>query len=122
MSLLPSEQRLCRLDDIEPGGAKGFLPTDFVDQLFAVRRGDEIFVYLNTCPHEWIELDYAKDKFLSGDRSEIMCFAHGAHFDIVTGVCVLGVCEGKRLIAVPHRIEEDWVVITIPLPLPPDGR
>ena len=110
---------LCRLADIEDGGSRGFLPQEWTDQIFAVRRGDEVFIYLNSCPHQWIELDYAKDRFLSGDRRTIMCFAHGAHFAIATGECVAGVCEGDRLIPVPHRLEGGWILIPAELPSHP---
>lgn len=111
--------RLCRLIDVQDGKARGFLPDDYGDRVFVVRRGEEVFVYLNTCPHQWIGLDYAQDKFLSPDGSEIMCFAHGAHFDITTGRCMKGVCEGQSLIAVPWRIEEGWVMVPDPLPSHP---
>ena len=113
------ELRLCQLADIDDGDARGFLPEEWSDQVFVVRRGGEVFIYLNSCPHQWIELNYAKDRFLSGDRRQIMCFAHGAHFDIATGECTEGVCEGDFLIRVPHRIEDGWILIPRPLPSHP---
>lgn len=112
MPLRPGELVLCRLEDIPDGEARGFLPgRRRIDRLFAVRRGAKVWVYLNLCPHNWISLDYAQDKFLSADGREIVCYAHGAHFAVETGVCVAGVCLGERLRPAPHRIEDGELIV-----------
>jgi nitrite reductase/ring-hydroxylating ferredoxin subunit len=111
---------LCRLDDIPDGNARGFLPVNHEDRVFAVRRGDSVRVYINLCPHNWRPLDYAPDRFLSGDGREIVCYAHGAHFAIDSGVCTAGVCEGESLIAVPARVENGIILIPLELPQLPE--
>lgn len=113
---------LCHLADIQDGKARGFLPERRDDRVFVVRRGAEVYVYLNRCPHEWVSLDYAKDKFLGNGDRDIICFAHGAHFDIEHGRCFHGPCAGKHLIKVPHRIDNGEVIITLPLPASPTQR
>ena len=116
-----AEQPLCRLDDIPDGNACGFHPgAQRQDRLFAVRRGSDVFVYLNSCPHNWVPLDWAKDKFLACPGGDIVCFAHGAHFDVASGVCTAGVCEGERLIAVPARIVDGVVMVPAALPVAPE--
>ncbi|MDX9875358.1 MAG: Rieske 2Fe-2S domain-containing protein [Spongiibacteraceae bacterium] len=112
-----SEQILCRLSDIEDGDARGCLPADGQDQLFVVRRGAEVVVYLNSCPHNWRPLEYRRHQFLAPDHSHIICYAHGAHFEIDSGYCFAGPCEGKSLVRIPSRLAGDCVVV--PRALPP---
>jgi nitrite reductase/ring-hydroxylating ferredoxin subunit len=74
---------LCRLDDIPDGGARGFAgATGAFTGLFAIRRGQQVFAYVNSCPHIGVPLDWAPDRFLSTDRSRIVCAMHGAEFRI----------------------------------------
>jgi len=119
-SVRGSERVLCRLQDIPDGHARGFIPINREDRLFAVRRGNAVRVYINSCPHNWRPLDFAQDRFLSADGTEIVCYAHGAHFSIDTGVCTAGVCQGEALIAVPARIEDGMILIPIELPQTPE--
>ncbi len=45
------------------------------------------------------------DGYLDGSGDYLACHAHGALFEIETGVCVRGPCLGRRLTAVPLRID-----------------
>jgi nitrite reductase/ring-hydroxylating ferredoxin subunit len=114
------ERILCRLLDIPDGHARGFMPINREDRLFAVRRGDHVRVYINSCPHNWRPLDFAQDRFLSGDGHDIVCYAHGAHFSIDTGECTEGVCVGEFLIPVPARVENGMILIPLALPQIPE--
>ena len=111
--LSPGERILCQLADLQDGASRGFDPDDCgEDRLFAVRRGDLAFVYVNSCPHNRRPLELRKDHFLSRDGSEILCYAHGAHFRVENGTCVYGPCLGKTLAAVAARVEDGWVIIS----------
>jgi naringenin degradation protein FdeD len=103
---------LCRLDDIPDGGAKGFPPPPggFIG-LFAVRRGAAVAVYVNSCPHIGVPLDWAPDRFLSRDGSRIVCSTHGAEFEVMTGQCVRGPCFGDRLEAVNIEIRDGAILV-----------
>ena len=80
------EQRRCALEDILDGDSRGFHPSaDKADRLFAVRGGGEVRVYLNSCPHTWGPLDWARHKFLAAPGGDIVCFGHGARFDFASG-------------------------------------
>jgi nitrite reductase/ring-hydroxylating ferredoxin subunit len=117
------EQTLCRLEEIPDGDARGFLPDGRrEDRLFVVRRGERVHAYLNTCPHNWRPLDWAKDKFLNCRGGDIVCFAHGAHFDVNSGVCTAGVCEGDSLIAVAAQVINGEVRVPAKLPESPDTQ
>ena len=103
---------LCHIEDIPDGRARGFALPGKRRGVFAVRRGQQAYVYLNWCPHAGAELEYAKDRFLSADGERIVCFAHGAHFEVETGACVAGPCAGQSLRRLPTRIIEGSVLIS----------
>jgi nitrite reductase/ring-hydroxylating ferredoxin subunit len=104
---------LCRLDAIEDGGAKGFSFADGAEprEIFVVRRGDRVFAYVNSCPHIGTPLEFLPDRFLTADRTEILCATHGARFEIATGRCLAGPCRGKSLRAVSVCIEGGEIVL-----------
>lgn len=113
MSLFPQpSRRLCRLEDIPDGDAKGFAatPGGFTG-LFAVRQGGTVHVYVNSCPHIGVPLDWAPDRFLSTDGRDIICSTHGAAFRIEDGVCVFGPCLGDALEKIPVDIHEGEVFV-----------
>jgi nitrite reductase/ring-hydroxylating ferredoxin subunit len=103
---------LCRLTDIPDGGARGFPapPGGFIG-LFAVRRGQQVFVYLNACAHVGVPLNLAPDRFLSADASRIVCAAHGAEFAVADGLCTAGPCLGARLEAVMIELRDGTVFV-----------
>ena len=96
---------ICALEDIEDPGAKGFvIPDDWSLHAFVVRKGGDVYAYINACPHAGRPLHWAPDAFLTRDRRLIMCSAHGAIFEIETGICVAGPCPGARLRALSVRV------------------
>ena len=112
-ALIPPRRRaLCRLDELPDGGCKGFgpAPGGFTG-LFAVRQGDQVLVYVNSCPHIGTPLDWLPDRFLSHDGSRIVCATHGAEFRIADGECVLGPCFGQRLEPVTIQIEDGTIFV-----------
>ncbi len=100
--------RLCHAGELPEGSSRGFDPTGTGrDTLFVVRR-DGLHAYRNACPH-WANTSMAwrKDAFLNADASRIVCAAHGAQFDIASGVCLIGPCVGQSLTRVPLIESED---------------
>ncbi|WP_114240635.1 Rieske 2Fe-2S domain-containing protein [Dyella sp. C9] len=103
---------LCGLDELPDGGARGFCSSgQGSDDFFVVRRGDTVVGYRNCCPHNGVALEYRKDMFLNAAGTDIVCYAHGAHFDVATGYCTYGPCAGESLEALPIRIEQGRVMI-----------
>ena len=103
---------LCRLDELVEGQARGFDPLGTgKDSVFALRHGGEVRVYRNRCPHLEVRLEYRKDRFLSADGSQILCYAHGARFLPDTGLCVYGPCLGQSLSALRWHAQADWLVL-----------
>ncbi len=110
---LPRPSRaLCRLEDIADGGARGFSgPPGSFTGLFAVRRGERVFVYVNVCPHIGTSLNLLPDRFLSADGSRVVCVTHGAEFRIEDGRCLAGPCLGQALQSVPTRLADGLVLV-----------
>ncbi len=79
-----------------------------------MRRGADVFLYLNGCPHLGVELNWSPDQFLTVDGSLIQCATHGARFEIDTGRCIAGPCFGEHLVPVPCRVEKGLVVMQVP--------
>ena len=98
---------LCRLDEIVDGTARGFAIAGALrDTMFVVRRGDCVRGWLNACPHvDGAPLAWRKDAYLSADGQAIVCYGHGAVFDMNTGVCTKGPCFGQSL--TPVYLERD---------------
>jgi nitrite reductase/ring-hydroxylating ferredoxin subunit len=90
--------RLCHASEVAEGRARGFDPTGCGrDTLFVVRRGG-LHAWRNACPHwDGASLPWRKDAFLNADATCIVCAAHGAQFEIDTGLCTLGPCVGQSL-------------------------
>ena len=106
------QRALCRLEDLPHGAAKGFPPPPGgFTGLFAVRQGDDIFVYVNSCPHIGTPLEWTSDRFLSHDGSLIICATHGAEFRIADGDCLRGPCFGERLQPVMIQINDGTVIV-----------
>jgi len=108
---------LCRVEEIEDGGAKEFPPPPGSHAgVFAVRRGDGVVVYENSCPHLGVPLNWAPDRFLDARRAHILCGTHGAVFRIEDGLCLKGPCLGQALTPIPHRVEDGVVLVDADAP------
>ena len=103
---------LCRIEDIPDGGAKGFAaPAGAFTGLFAVRQGGRIAVYVNSCPHLGVPLDWMPDRFLTARGDRIVCSTHGAEFRIEDGFCLRGPCAGRSLEAVPAALRDGVIMV-----------
>ena len=108
-----SDNKLCNLSDIEDGNRAAFT-AEFdgkTNMVLAVRNGERVTVYLNSCPHTGAPLDLNEGKFLSGERKHIICSTHGALFKIEDGYCISGPCRSSSLEAVPVTIKNGDVLI-----------
>jgi nitrite reductase/ring-hydroxylating ferredoxin subunit len=108
--------RLCARSDLIDGAARGFdLEGRGSDTLFVVRRGDEVVGYRNECPHiNGAPMAWRKDAYLNADSSRIVCHAHGAQFDIASGLCLLGPCVGRSLQQLAIHVDADGTVLLFP--------
>lgn len=79
--------------------------------LFAVKKDDEIFLYLNRCPHLGTPLEWSEDDFLDSEKALIRCATHGALFQIDNGKCLVGPCQGKHLHSIPFSLENGEIKV-----------
>jgi len=104
---------LCRLEDIPDGGTLAF-PSEHPDSdgLFAFRRGAQVLIYVNACPHLGVSLDWSPGAFLSSDTTHFVCAMHWAKFDIETGQCFDGPCVGEHLKSMPFVLQDGVISVT----------
>lgn len=102
------EYRICRIDEIGPSG-KAISLGDEAGLL--IRKGDQVFAYLNRCPHRGIALEWQADQFLDYEKQFIQCATHGALFKIDTGECIAGPCAGKALTPIDCNVDQGEVTI-----------
>lgn len=96
---------LCRVEDLSDPPSKAFT-LQFDDgeevEIFAVRKDDCVYAYINDCPHQLLPLNWKDDVFLTLDKSRILCVMHGATFRIETGQVLSGPMPANcALTAVP---------------------
>lgn len=104
---------LCSLDDIEVGGSAGFA-IDVNGKkigIMAIRQGNDVYTYVNSCPHIGTPLDFKPGQFLDLGREHILCSTHGALFRITDGHCIAGPCAGRELKSVPNEIVDGAVIV-----------
>lgn len=109
--------RLCHLDDLPDGGSRGFDTRRCgQDTLLVVRRGERLHAYADACPHHGTPMAWRKDAYLDRSGHHIVCAAHGALFDIATGLCVLGPCLGDALQPVGLTLHDNGEVHLLAAP------
>jgi nitrite reductase/ring-hydroxylating ferredoxin subunit len=72
--------------------------------LLLFRRGEELFIYENRCPHVRDTLDPLGGSLASPDGLLLHCQRHGAEFLSHNGECVAGPCLGERLTPVAFTL------------------
>ena len=96
---------ICATDAVERGGARAF-SLSRIDAsgenrpfpIVVVRTHDNAYLgYVNACPHDGVWLNIGSGDFFTPDRAFLRCGRHGATFEIDSGVCIEGPCNGKSL-------------------------
>lgn len=105
------------LSDIPNPGAKEYTfgGGKAMFSMLVARRGEEVFGYLNICPHYSSPLNVRADSFMNDDGTLLRCTAHFAEFRIEDGFGVAGAAENCWLDPIPVDVVDGTVRIT-PLP------
>jgi len=103
---------LCSLADLDATGAKEIVLNQDGARVpvFVLNYRGNILGYVNACPHVRLPLNWTEDVFLDISRTYLFCANHGAHFDVMTGLCLRGPCKGQSLTPFPVRVEGDAIV------------
>jgi nitrite reductase/ring-hydroxylating ferredoxin subunit len=104
---------ICHLSSLNDRDTLGFRlgSGDWPLKGLVVRQGDQVFAYLNRCPHAGHPLNWQPNRFLNSDQTHLLCGSHGALFEVHNGACVAGPCTGQSLLALPLVIEQDQVLL-----------
>lgn len=105
--------RLCASPELAEGRSRGFDPHgEGRDTVFVVRHSGRLHGWRNDCPHiDGAPMAWRKDAYLNSQGTHIVCSAHGAQFDIETGLCTLGPCVGESLTPVAVQETQDEIHI-----------
>jgi len=100
-------KKICKLNDIDDGNARGFdIEVDNESlAVVCVRLGQQVFAYKNSCPHTGINLEWLPDQFLDDMKQYFVCSTHGAMFELESGYCITGPCQGESLTPLKVKIE-----------------
>lgn len=107
---------LCEFDAIEENSARGFTIDN--QQLVAVKKNGQVYVYVNSCPHIGITLEFQPHQFLDLEKRYLQCANHGALFEIETGDCIAGPCISQALKPVPITVADNQIMIAGEIPAP----
>ena len=104
------------LDELEDPGCREFSigDGDWPFRGFVVRKGDDVYAYQNFCVHVGHPLNWSPDKFLTKDKSALICASHGATYEIETGYCYAGPGNGRALRKVAVEVRDGTVFVTGP--------
>jgi nitrite reductase/ring-hydroxylating ferredoxin subunit len=107
----PAGVPLCTLASLEDPGARNFVLEikGAYFHGFVVRRGEQVFGYVDRCPHAGLPLAQQLDRYLTRDGELIQCSWHGGLFKADSGVCVGGPPAGSRLTPWPVEVKDGIV-------------
>ncbi|MBF0371063.1 MAG: Rieske 2Fe-2S domain-containing protein [Magnetococcales bacterium] len=107
---------LCSLDELPESGGKEFHfgkgKRPF--RLFVLRHAGGIRGYVNACSHfpgTPLNPNNIGNFLDTHNPEQIYCGVHGSRFDIETGGCLSGDCDGDGLEPVPVEVMEGQLVI-----------
>ena len=103
---------LCRVDEVPEGGAIAREVESSTGGFSVVltRVDGVVSAFHNECAHAARRLDWAPGRFLIEGRM-LICAAHGATFELSTGICIGGPARGAGLKPIPIAIEDGEVVL-----------
>jgi nitrite reductase/ring-hydroxylating ferredoxin subunit len=109
---------ICRTSEIADSGAAGFVLMRVEKSgaarfwpILITRKGNRFYGYENACPHEGTPLDATPGQFFDDAGDFLMCGRHRSRFDLDTGHCFVGPCQGRRLVTVDLAIDDGDVCV-----------
>ena len=107
---------LCHLHELRENSSRSFQPggSATTQSIFLVRKQDQVYGYINSCPHTGAPLEWMPNQFLSLDGQHIQCALHGARFVIENGLCISGPCVNAALTPVHIKIIDQKIICEKP--------
>lgn len=110
---LKTGDTLCAIDELEVGAARefSFRSDQNIYDIFIQRSTDNIYAYVNVCPHAGTPLNMDEGRFMEKTGVYLMCHTHGALFQLKDGLCVAGPCNGSKLQKVDIKEENGNILV-----------
>jgi len=112
---------VCSTFEIEDHSARGFVLQRAVERdgrkigepwpIVISRKGKNFYGFENACPHQGKRLDAGLEEFMDEAGNFIVCRHHGSQFDLDTGACFSGPCQGQSLKTIKIVVDEGDVCI-----------
>jgi nitrite reductase/ring-hydroxylating ferredoxin subunit len=109
---------ICATYEVDDGQARGFtLMRKAPDgsgkpwPILVTRKGNNFAGFENFCPHQGLRLDTVPGEFMDVEGNFITCGNHHAQFDIDTGHCFIGPCQGQALMPIKLVIDDGDVCL-----------
>ena len=111
----PKKYKACSLSELKKSRSYGFeiMVHGQEKRCFLVYHNNQVYSYLNHCPHTGINLDWMPHQFLDSNNELIQCATHGALFNIEDGFCIRGPCVGDKLHKVNNVILDDIIYLIL---------
>jgi nitrite reductase/ring-hydroxylating ferredoxin subunit len=110
---------ICRTFEIDDNDARGFLLKKASESgegtpwpILISRKGNNFYGFENACPHQGLKLDGGSGELMDDEGNFLVCRNHGAQFDLDTGHCFSGPCQGKALTPIKVVVDDGDVCIT----------
>lgn len=97
---------VCQLSELRTGEAisqEVAIGERVISLIIYAGEGDPS-VFLNSCPHTGVRLDWRPNDFMDPANCYLQCAMHGALFETYNGLCIVGPCEGRSLVKVDSEI------------------
>ncbi|WP_029004966.1 Rieske (2Fe-2S) protein [Azorhizobium doebereinerae] len=115
---MPELFAICSTYEVDDGGARGFVLARLDETgatkpwpIIVTRKSNAFFGFENVCPHQGTRLDTVPGEFLDEEGNFLTCGKHHAQFDLDTGHCFIGPCQGKDLTPVKLVIDDGDVCL-----------
>jgi len=81
---------------------------------FVVKKSGQFFAYQNRCCHLPVTLDLNDNSFFNHEKTLLQCQMHGALYEMHTGLCIGGPCEGAKLTPLPFEDSGTQLIVHFP--------
>jgi len=108
-------ERIATVEEVCEGGTFVFrvrngIEEAPVDEAILTRIDGSVHAWINRCQH-WTDVRLDDGEGAETRNGEIICEKHGAYFEMDTGYCNYGPCEGSRLPNVEVEVRDGKVYL-----------
>ncbi|MGR8947526.1 MAG: Rieske (2Fe-2S) protein [Gammaproteobacteria bacterium] len=108
-----TETLLCRIEELDSSYAIAREIAVGTRRLSCIvyARDGQVRVFLNSCPHTGIRLEWRENDFMDASGAYLMCSMHGALFRPNDGGCLEGPCVGESLIMLENVVRDGNIYV-----------